>query len=86
MSLCPMECRGRKNEEIKGTSLDRPEVRKGRGWLRETSSTGWIMYLVVGDRPYTTSLSLPRKGPACLGQVALIEVLLSNACVTAIVI
>ena len=36
MSLCPMECRGRKNQEIKGTSPEplrilsrRPEVRKG---------------------------------------------------------
>ena len=39
MSLCPMECRGRKNQEIKETSPDPlPPTgrRRGRVWLRET--------------------------------------------------
>ena len=37
MSLCPMECRGRKNQEIKGTSPDPlPPTgrRRGRVYMR----------------------------------------------------
>ena len=48
MSLCPMECRGWKNQEIKGTSPDPlppSGSQKGGGGLRETSKLKGVAYM-----------------------------------------